>query len=771
MSHRFLFVLALLLSSLSSPSLAQSDTDDFSVVLLPDTQFYSQDFPQTFTAQTQWIVNNAATKNIRMVIGEGDIVNHDNIPAQWTNAVAAANILDGKVPYTFAIGNHDYDNFKPSSRGTTEFNTYFGPQRYANYSWYGGNWNGGNENFYTFFTAGGANYMVLALEFFPRDAVLDWANNVVSANPDKKVIVVTHSFEGTDGFRVDTCDSNDVSPQNGNFPQSVWNKLIKTHSNIFLVVSGHLLGTGTAHRTDLGDNGNLVHQIFTNFQGWTNGGNGYLRLLSFHVDTNTIDVTTYSPTLNSSLTTSDFQFSLPLTYAPDPASTGGFSGKVRNTACTRLPGATVSAAGFSATTDSNGIYRLSGLPAPNSYGVQASVSSYNSNTITGSAAQALSSELNFYLTSATNPGTCKLSTVDPSVTICNPLANSTITSPVQIVAGTTSSSKVSYMQIYLDGALKQTFTGATSINQSLAMTTGSHRITVLAKNAAGTIFKSTVNVTVGSSSPTPTSINITSPSNNSTVNSPIAVSATATPATGATINSMAVLLDGTQVFSANAPSVNTSVAANPGNHSITVQATDSTSAVTTKSVTVTVPNTTTPTSVTITAPANNATVNSPVTVSASATPATGATITSMAVLLDGTQVFTSNTSSVNTSVAANPGTHTLTVQATDSTSTVASKTVNFTVPTATTKTTVTITSPLDQSTVASPFTVNAKATPGTGLTITAMNIYLDGVKVYGISASSLSKSLSTTAGTHRLTVQAKDSSATVTNKTINITVK
>ena len=770
MSRRFLCIFTLVLSCLSIASFAQSDTGDFSVVLLPDTQFYSQDFPQTFTAQTQWIVNNAASKNIRMVIGEGDIVNHDNIPAQWANATAAANILDGKVPYTFAIGNHDYDNFKPSARGATSFNTYFGPQRYASYRWYGGNWNGGNENFYTFFTAGGANYMVLALEFFPRDAVLDWANNVVSANPDKKVIVVTHSFEGTDGFRVDTCDSNDVSPQNGNSPQSVWNKLVREHSNIFLVVSGHLIGTGTAHRTDLGDGGNLVHQIFTNFQEWTNGGNGYLRILTFHVDTNTIDVTTYSPTLNSTLTTSDFQFSLPLTYAPDPASTGAFSGKVRNSACTRLPGATVSAAGFSATTDSNGIYKLTGLPAPSSYGVEADASSYNSQTLTGSVAQALSSQLNFYLTTATNPGSCTLSTVDPSVTICNPLANSTVTSPVQIVAGTTSSSKVSFMQIYVDGVQKGTFY-STSINQSVAMTSGSHRITVQAKNAAGVTFKSSVTATVGSSTPTPTSVSIASPANNATVNSPITVTASATPASGATISSMAVLLDGTQVFTANSSSVNTSVTANPGTHTITVQATDSTSAVTSKSVTVTVPSTTTPTSVTISSPANNATVNSPISVSASATPATGATIASMAVLLDGTQVFTANSSSVSTSLTANPGTHTITVQATDSTSTVVSKSVTVTVPSATTTTTVTITSPLDQSTVTSPFTVNAKATPGTGLTVTAMNIYLDGVKVYGVSASSLSKSLTAASGIHRLTVQAKDSSAATINKTINITVK
>jgi hypothetical protein len=684
MSRRFLLLLALLLSCLSAASFSQSETGDFSIVLLPDTQNYSQFYPQIFTAQTQWIVNNAAVRNIRMVIGEGDIVNHDSSSTEWANAEAAANVLNGRVPYTFAIGNHDYDNFKPSARGTTAFNSHFGPLRYASYSWYGGNWNGGNENFYTFFTAGGVNYMVLALEFFPRDAVLQWANNVVSANPDKKVIVVTHSFEGTDGFRVDTCDSGDMSPQNGNFPQSVWNKLIKSHANIFLVVSGHLIGSGTAHRTDLGDNGNLVHQIFTNFQDWTSGGNGYLRILTFHVATNTVDVTTYSPYLNSSLTTTDHQFSLPLKYAPDATSTGALSGKIRNSSCTRLPGASVSAAGFSATTDSNGIYRLSGLPAPNAYGVQASASSYNSNTINSPVVQALSSQLNFYLTAATNPGSCPLSTINPSVTICSPLPNATVTSPVAVVAGVTSSLAVSYMQIYIDGVLKQTFNSVKSINQSYSIATaGSHRITVQAKNSAGTIFKSSVFVTVTSSAPpTSTTVNITSPLNNTTVNSPFSVSATAAPATGVTISSMAVLLDGTQVFTTPGTTVNTSLAAPVGTHTVAVQATDSSSTVTTKTISIAV----------------------------STTPPPSATV-------------------------------------------------------------INISTPANNATVTSPFTVSSTATPGTGLTISYMNLYLDGIKNYGVSAATLNRSVSTTAGTHRLTVQTKDSSGALISKSITVTVK
>ena len=48
---------------------------DFTVVALPDTQFYSESYPATFKAQTQWIVDNRVAENIVYVAHEGDIVN------------------------------------------------------------------------------------------------------------------------------------------------------------------------------------------------------------------------------------------------------------------------------------------------------------------------------------------------------------------------------------------------------------------------------------------------------------------------------------------------------------------------------------------------------------------------------------------------------------------------------------------------------------------------------------------------------------------------
>ena len=88
---------------------------------------------------------------------------------------------------------------------------------------------------------------------------------------------------------------------------------------------------------------------------------------------------------------------------------------------------------------------------------------------------------------------CNVSTVNPSVTICTPAANATVTSPVHIVAKTTDSKPVNYIQIYVDGMKKYETTGG-SLDTSLAMASGARRLTVQASD--GTLFKQTINITV-----------------------------------------------------------------------------------------------------------------------------------------------------------------------------------------------------------------------------------------------------------------------------------
>ncbi|HWR36541.1 MAG TPA: Ig-like domain-containing protein [Clostridia bacterium] len=572
----FLLILLLFEIAITALAAAQTTEQDFTVALIPDPQNYSQFYPAIFKQQTRWIVNNAQARNIRFVIGEGDMVNNPGSPTEWDNAEAAVNVLDGKVPYAMAIGNHDYEGVEPAKRSAIAFNQHFGPSRYQGYSWYGGNYNGSNENFYTFLTVGTQRYMVLALEYYPRDAILTWASSVIDANPDAKIMLVTHSFLYTDGTRGDKCDTHDMSGTTGNNAQSSWLKFLSQKRNAMLAVSGHLVATSSAHRTDLGVNGNVVNQIFTNFQNWPSGGQGYLRLLAFHPSQNRVDVTTYSPYLNSWLTTSAYQFSLPLTNDSNTQITGAIEGKVRTSSCTAVAGATVTAGTTTATSDASGRFRLQSL-LPDSNDVTVTASGYVSQTRSGVKVNAgYSQQTDFYPVPSTS-APCPLSTTDPSVTICTPANNATVTSPVRVVAGTTSSKGVDYVQVYVDG-VKQYTAYSPMLDTNITMASGTRKLTVQAKDDAGVIFKRTIYVNAGSSTTTCTastasSVNICTPANNAAISNPVHIAAAARSTNS--ISYLQVYVDGVKKYQVYASSLDTNLSMAVGTRRVTVQAKDS----------------------------------------------------------------------------------------------------------------------------------------------------------------------------------------------------
>ena len=86
---------------------------DFSLGVLPDTQFYSQNTPNTrfaqYLAQTQWLVDTRGQYNTQFVTHEGDVVqNIDAVADEWTRASQAMSTLENAdVPYSIVPGNHD----------------------------------------------------------------------------------------------------------------------------------------------------------------------------------------------------------------------------------------------------------------------------------------------------------------------------------------------------------------------------------------------------------------------------------------------------------------------------------------------------------------------------------------------------------------------------------------------------------------------------------------------------------------------------------------
>src|SRR6185437_2141032 len=193
------------------------------------------------------------------------------------------------------------------------------------------------------------------LEFMPRAESVSWAESVLQANPDKQVIVVTHSFTNVDGTRVDLCDTDDMPPGNAT-GDDLW-QVLRKYPNVMMVLSGHLTNGHAAHRTDIADNGNLVNEIFANYQTFPHGGDGWLRILTFHPTDNSISVQTYSPSLNKFKTDAGDQFKVPYRNPHLHTGQGKLSGMVRTASdCSPLAGVTVSTNEHSTVTDEDGRY-------------------------------------------------------------------------------------------------------------------------------------------------------------------------------------------------------------------------------------------------------------------------------------------------------------------------------------------------------------------------------------------------------------------------------
>jgi phospholipase C len=91
---------------------------------------------------------------------------------------------------------------------------------------------------------------------------------------------------------------------------------------------------------------------------------------------------------------------------------------------------------------------------------------------------------------------CTLNTGNQTVTICKPASGATVSSPVNVVAGTTDTNTVTVIQIYVDGVDVYHVNNANQLNTSIAMSNGTHRLTVQAEDSTKAIFKSTENITV-----------------------------------------------------------------------------------------------------------------------------------------------------------------------------------------------------------------------------------------------------------------------------------
>ena len=277
----------------------------WTLVVLPDTQTYCSQYPGMFDLQTLWVVDNKDKYNIIYVLQNGDITDY-NTTLEWQRADRALGRLDGVVPYAIVTGNHDYGVKGNMAKDRNTFiNDYFPPSRFENQPTFGGTMRPGRiENNYHLFEAGGTKWLIIGLEWGPRDETLQWANQILQKYPNRRAFIVTHAYLYSDSTRYDwktkgseqKWNPHSYGTEGGvNDGQEIWDKLIKKNANVFMVINGHVCNDGLGFLTSTGENGNKVHQMLVDFQTRPLGGTSWLRLLEFLPDGKTIQVKTYCP--------------------------------------------------------------------------------------------------------------------------------------------------------------------------------------------------------------------------------------------------------------------------------------------------------------------------------------------------------------------------------------------------------------------------------------------------------------------------------------------
>lgn len=357
---RALYVVCLLAGWLAaSAALAAPPTVEpgsWTLAVVPDTQYYTRYDNGVFEAQTDFLADYKSALNLKYALHEGDIVQSNETASYWAIASnAMLNLEMGGVNYSLLPGNHDYYN--NSETRSSQLSSYFPTTRLDNQSSYGGVYPGEptlTNNSYSFFSTGSVDWLVIALEFGPRDGVVDWADSLMKQYPSRQVMLVTHSYlypntnpalpTGTlvdwatygatqngnphDNDGDGTPDNQGISilPGGVNDGGEIWNAL-KDNPNLLFVFNGHHTTPGYSRPNDPGgasylagtaDDGHTVHQLFANYQGMAND-NGYLRLLEFQADGD-VRVRTYSPNKDLYLTgpKHDFVLTIP-TFIPGDA--------------------------------------------------------------------------------------------------------------------------------------------------------------------------------------------------------------------------------------------------------------------------------------------------------------------------------------------------------------------------------------------------------------------------------------------------------------------
>lgn len=300
----------------------------FTVIGIPDTQNYSESYPEIFAAQTQWCADSAAALGIEFISHYGDVVQHGDDLGEWANAEAALDILDASgIPWGVCPGNHDVT---PSGSPLESYIPQYFEARYGASHWQGKPWFVGSSptgmSNAQVFTAGGREWLWLHIECDMAVRELAWAQGVLDQHRDKAAVMTTHRWlqdaedYQLDGFPIVSSGwypsiwyvVEGAYADGGIETEEAWNWFVRKNPSIFMINCGHFHEEYRQTHTNVA--GLPVREVLADYQDDPNGGNGWLRIMEFDVGANEINFESYSPTLDQYRSADESLFTYPVQF-------------------------------------------------------------------------------------------------------------------------------------------------------------------------------------------------------------------------------------------------------------------------------------------------------------------------------------------------------------------------------------------------------------------------------------------------------------------------
>jgi hypothetical protein len=260
----------------------------FTIAVLPDTQYLFDGaaiHPEPLEASLRYVLAERDRHNIVFLAHLGDVT--QNGAANEIQAASAQFTLLDRAGAAWSVlaGNHDVDSSTDDQRGRTPYLDAFGPKRFRKSPSYRGSSPDGYNSFHTF-TAGGRDWLALALDWRTSARGVEWARGVLAAHPTLPVILTAH----------DIVDSKpDGSAVLDDYGRGLWDSFISQHDQVFLTLNGHYWKPG---RTTMRNRaGHDVDLHLVNYQDRYYGGAAMIRLYHVDLERNAIDVETLSPFL------------------------------------------------------------------------------------------------------------------------------------------------------------------------------------------------------------------------------------------------------------------------------------------------------------------------------------------------------------------------------------------------------------------------------------------------------------------------------------------